>query len=51
MHVGLSELCLEWNDLERAADHLRLSDELGDLGDLAQNPYRLRVRDGTAPPD
>ena len=43
MHVGLSELCLEWNDLDAAADHLRRSDDLGDLGGLAQNPYRWRV--------
>ncbi len=43
MHVGMSELCLEWNDLDAAANHLRLSDELGDLGGLAQNPYRWRV--------
>ena len=43
LHVGMSELCLEWNDLEAAADHLRLSDDLGDLGGLAQNPYRWRV--------
>jgi LuxR family maltose regulon positive regulatory protein len=43
MHVGLAELCLEWNDLDAAADHLRVSDELGDLGGLAQNPYRWRV--------
>ena len=43
MHVGLAELCLEWNDLDAAADHLRLSDDLGDLGGLAQNPYRWRV--------
>ena len=43
MHVGMSELCLEWNDLDAAADHLRLSDDLGDLGGLAQNPYRSRV--------
>ena len=32
LHVGMSELCLEWNDLEAAANHLRLSDSLGDLG-------------------
>ena len=43
MHVGLAELCLEWNDIDAAADHLRVSDELGDLGGLAQNPYRWRV--------
>ncbi len=43
MRVGLAELCLEWNDVDAAAYHLRLSDELGDLGGLAQNPYRWRV--------
>ena len=43
MHVGMSELCLEWNDLDAAADHLRQSDDLGDRGGLAQNPYRWRV--------
>ena len=43
MHVGLAELCLEWNDLDAAAEHLRVSDELGDFGGLAQNPYRWRV--------
>ena len=39
----MSELCLEWNDFDAAADHLRQSDDLGDLGGLAQNPYRWRV--------
>ena len=43
LHVGMSELCLEWNDLDAAADHLRQSDDLGDHGGLAQNPYRWRV--------
>ena len=43
LHVGMSELCLEWNDLDAAADHLRRSDDLGVLGGLAQNPYRWRV--------
>ena len=43
LHVGMSELCLEWNDLDAAADHLRQSDDLGDKGGLAQNPYRWRV--------
>ena len=43
LHVGMSELCLEWNDLDAAADHLRQSDDLGDQGGLAQNPYRWRV--------
>ena len=43
MHVGMSELCLEWNDVDAAAAHLRKSDDLGDRGGLAQNPYRWRV--------
>ncbi len=43
MHVGMSELCLEWNDLDAAADHLRQSDDLGDRGGLGQNPYRWRL--------
>ncbi len=43
LHVGMSELCLEWNDLAAAADHLRRSEDLGDVGGLAQNPYRWRV--------
>ena len=43
MHVGLAEVSLEWNDLDAAADHLRASDDLGDVAGLAQNPYRWRV--------
>ena len=43
MHVGMTELALEWDDLEAAADHLRQSDDLGDNAGLAQNPYRARV--------
>jgi LuxR family maltose regulon positive regulatory protein len=43
MHVGMSELSLEWNDLDGAAGHLRQSDDLGDTAGLAQNPYRARV--------
>ena len=43
MHVGMSELLLEWNDLDAAAGHLRQSDDLGDNAGLAQNPYRARV--------
>ena len=43
MHVGMSELLLEWNDLDGAAGHLRQSDDLGDNAGLAQNPYRSRV--------
>ena len=55
MHVGMSELALEWGDLDAAAGHLRQSDDLGDHASLAQNPYRervakaqLRVADGDA---
>ena len=43
MHVGMSDLLLEWDDLDAAADHLRQSDDLGDNAGLAQNPYRERV--------
>ncbi len=43
MHVGLAELSLEWNDIDAAAEHLQVSDDLGDAGGLAQNPYRWRV--------
>jgi len=43
MHVGMSELFLEWNDLDAAADHLLKSAELGELGGLPQNPYRWSV--------
>ena len=43
MHVGMTELALEWDDLDAAADHLRQSDDLGDNAGLAQNPYRARV--------
>ena len=43
MHVGMTELALEWDDLEAAADHLRQSDDLGDNAGLAQNAYRSRV--------
>jgi len=43
MHVGLSGVTYERNDLETAADHLRLARELGDAAGLPQNPYRWRV--------
>jgi LuxR family maltose regulon positive regulatory protein len=43
MHVGMSEVLLEWNDLDAAADHVRQSEALGDNAGLAQNPYRARV--------
>ena len=43
MHVGLSQLALERNDLAAASEHLRRCDELGDQAGLPQNPYRWRV--------
>jgi LuxR family maltose regulon positive regulatory protein len=43
MHVGMSELFRERNDLEAAAEHLLTSRELGDENGLPQNPYRSRV--------
>jgi LuxR family maltose regulon positive regulatory protein len=43
MHVALSRVAWERNDLAAAADHLRRADELGDSAALPQNPYRWRV--------
>lgn len=43
MHVGLSELYREGNDLDTAAQHLLKSMELGELNGLPKNPYRWRV--------
>jgi len=43
MHVGMSELLRERNDLEAAARHLQRSRELGEHTGLPQNPYRWRV--------
>jgi LuxR family maltose regulon positive regulatory protein len=43
MHVGMSELFRERNDLETASQHLLASRELGDENGLPQNPYRSRV--------
>ena len=43
MHVGLSALLTEHDDLEGARSHLETSRELGDHLGLAQNPYRWRV--------
>ena len=40
MHVGLSSLCYEHNDLAAAAQHLFTSQSLGELAGLPQNPYR-----------
>jgi LuxR family maltose regulon positive regulatory protein len=43
MHVGLSEIYRERNELDVAAQHLRQSQELGALNGLPKNPYRRRV--------
>ncbi len=43
MHVAMSVLDLERNDLAAAAEDLRRSDELGDAAGLPQNAYRWRV--------
>ena len=43
MHVGLSALHREWDDLPAAEQHLRLSEELGEHHGLPQNAYRARV--------
>ena len=43
MHVGISELFRERNDLEAASEHLLTGRELGDENGLPQNPYRSRV--------
>jgi LuxR family maltose regulon positive regulatory protein len=43
MLVGLSRMAWYRNDLAAAAEYLRRSDELGEAGSLAQNPYRWRV--------
>jgi LuxR family maltose regulon positive regulatory protein len=43
MHVGMSDLYREWNELETAVLHLQKSKALGDLNGLPKNPYRWRV--------
>ncbi len=43
MHVGMSALARERNDLQSALGHLRSSQELGEDNGLPQNPYRSRV--------
>jgi LuxR family maltose regulon positive regulatory protein len=43
MYVGLSQLLLEFNELDAAADHLRISSELGEHAGLPQHPYRWRL--------
>ena len=43
MHVGMSGLYREHNELDTAAGHILKSRELGDLNGLPKNPYRWRV--------
>jgi LuxR family maltose regulon positive regulatory protein len=43
MHVGMSELHRERNDLDAAAQHLASSTEMGEAAGFPQNPYRWRV--------
>ena len=43
MHVGLSEIHRERNDLRAARKHLDAAESLGEVMGLPQNPYRLRV--------
>nr|WP_296064285.1 LuxR C-terminal-related transcriptional regulator [uncultured Actinoplanes sp.] len=43
MHVGLSQIALEHDDLAAAADHLRRGEALGERAGLPQYPYRWRV--------
>lgn len=43
MHVGMSQLHLEYNDLNTAIQHLQQAQELGELAGFPQNPYRSRV--------
>jgi LuxR family transcriptional regulator, maltose regulon positive regulatory protein len=43
MHVGMSEILRERDDLAGATQHLRTATELGEENGLPQNPYRSRV--------
>ena len=43
MHVGISEILRERDDLAGAAHHLQSARELGEENGLPQNPYRSRV--------
>lgn len=43
MHIGLSEVHLERNDLDAAARHLQAGREHGERAGLPQNAYRWRV--------
>jgi LuxR family transcriptional regulator, maltose regulon positive regulatory protein len=43
MHVGLSEVLIERNDLDGATRHMELSSALGETAGLPQHAYRWRV--------
>lgn len=43
MHVGMSGLYYEHNDLHTAEQHLLKSKQLGELNGLPKNPYRWRI--------
>jgi LuxR family maltose regulon positive regulatory protein len=43
MHVGMSALYFERNELNTAEQHLLKSKELGELNELLKNPYRWRI--------
>jgi LuxR family transcriptional regulator, maltose regulon positive regulatory protein len=43
MHVGISEILRERDDLAGATQHLAKSRDLGEANGLPQNPYRSRV--------
>lgn len=43
MHVGMSDIFREQNDLNIAEQNLLKSNELGELNGLPKNPYRWRV--------
>ncbi|CAG0988170.1 HTH-type transcriptional regulator MalT [Anaerolineales bacterium] len=43
MHVGISGIYFERNELNTAEQHLLKSKELGELNGLPKNPYRWRV--------
>jgi LuxR family maltose regulon positive regulatory protein len=56
MHVGMSSLCYEHNDLKTAMQHLLASQALGELAGLPPNPYRwraamARIREAQDDPD
>ncbi len=55
IHVGMSELFLERDELDRAMQHLLMSKELGEHAGRPQNPYRwcvamARIREAEGDP-